>query len=235
MTPQNRHSVPYNWGTFGIVINPEKVTTPITRWADLWELPPEQKMVVWKGQRMALGVALKVLGYSPNTTNLDELAEAEAKLMALRPQVAGFVGMSSDVVQMLTEGDAAVAMGYVGDIFAAQDEGYDLDYILPEEGTLLWGDNFVIPKDSPNIYTAHVFLNFLLDAQNATTILEWNFYSTPNVGVEALISEELRNDVLIFPTNESLEGASLILSLPAEVEARYNEIWQAFVLGEIAP
>jgi len=233
--PQNRHSVPYNWGTFGIVINPEKVTTPITSWSDLWKDEFSGKLVIWNGIRTSLGITLKTLGYDPNTTNLDELAQAEAKLMELRPSVLAFVGASADVVPLLTTGDGAIAAGYVGDIFAAQNEGVTLEYILPEEGTLLWGDNFVIPKNSPNIYTAQVFVNFLLRPESAATILEYNFYSSPNEGVAALVPEELRNDPLIFPPNSVLQNASLLLALPTDIEARHNEIWNLFVEGETSP
>jgi spermidine/putrescine transport system substrate-binding protein len=233
--PQNRHSVPYNWGTFGIVINPEKVTTPVTKWADLWNEEFRGKLVIWNGTRTALGFALKTLGYDPNTINLDELAEAETKLMELRPSVLSFVGASADVVPLLTTGDGAIAAGYVGDIFAARSEGVTLEYILPEEGTLLWGDNFVIPVNSPNAYTAHVFVNFLLQPQSAATILEYNYYSSPNEGVAPLVAENLRNDPLIFPPNDVLRDASLLLSLPTDIEARYSAIWDAFVAGETTP
>lgn len=233
--PQNRHSVPYNWGTFGIVINPEKVTTPITSWEDLWKDEFKGKLVMWNGIRTSLGITLKTLGYDPNTTNLEELAQAEAKLMELRPSVLAFVGASADVVPLLTTGDGVIAAGYVGDIFAAKNEGVALEYILPEEGTLLWGDNFVIPKNSPNAYTAHIFVNFLLKSESAATILEYNFYSSPNEGVSTLVPDELKNDELIFPPNSVLQNASLLLALPTDVEARYNEIWNLFVEGETSP
>lgn len=233
--PQNRHSVPYNWGTFGIVVNPEKVTTPITKWADLWNEEFSGKLVIWNGTRTTLGFVLKTLGYDPNTTNLDELAEAEAKLMELRPSVLSFVGASADVVPLLTTGEGAIAAGYVGDIFAARSEGITLEYILPEEGTLLWGDNFVIPVNSANAYTAHIFVNFLLQPESAATILEYNYYSSPNEGVAPLVAEELGNDPLIFPPNDVLRDASLLLALPTDIEARYSAIWDAFVAGETTP
>jgi spermidine/putrescine transport system substrate-binding protein len=229
--PQNQYSVPYNWGTFGIVVNPEKVDFPITSWADLWDERLVGKVVIWNGQRMSVGVALKTLGYSPNTEDVGQLAQASSQLMELRPSVIGFVGASADIVPLLTTGDGAVAMGYVGDIFAAEAEGFTFEYILPEEGTLLWGDNFIIPKNSPNSYTAHVFVNFLLQPENATTILEYNYYSSPNEGVAELVSEDLRNNPLIFPPNEVLQNASLLLALPVAVESRYTEIWQSFVEG----
>ncbi|MDZ4672269.1 MAG: spermidine/putrescine ABC transporter substrate-binding protein [Phototrophicales bacterium] len=229
--PQNQYSIPYNWGTFGIVVNPEKVTTPITRWEDLWNEEFIGKLVIWNGKRTTVGIALKALGYSPNTEDVGQLAQARSQLMALRPSVVAFVGASADMVTWLTTGDGAVAMGYVGDIFAAQAEGFTFDYILPEEGTLLWGDNFIIPKNSPNSYTAHVFVNFLLQPENAATILEYNYYSSPNEGVAELVSDELRNDSLIFPPNDVLQKASLLLALPVAVETRYTEIWQSFVEG----
>ncbi|MDX2076441.1 MAG: spermidine/putrescine ABC transporter substrate-binding protein [bacterium] len=231
--PQNRHSIPYNWGTVGLVVNPEKIDFPITSWSDLWDSRLAGKIVIWNGQRTLIGMALKTLGYNANTTNLDELAQVETKLMELRPNVLTFVGASAEVVPLLTTGDGAIALGYVGDIFAAQAEGFTFEYILPEEGTLLWGDNFVIPKNSPSIYTAHVFLNFLLRPESAASILEYNFYSTPNEGVAQLVAEEIRNDPLIFPPNDVLSDASLLLALPTEIEARYAEIWQLFVAGEM--
>lgn len=229
--PQNQFSVPYNWGTLGIVVNPEKVSRPITQWADLWDEEFVGKVVMWNGIRTSVGVTLKVLGYDANTVNFDELTQAETKLMELRPSILAFVGSSDEVVPLLTEGDGAIALGYVGDVFAAEEAGFTFEYVIPEEGTLLWGDNFAIPKNSPNIYTAQVFINYLLRPDTGAKILEYNYYSTPNDGVAPLVAEELRNNPLIFPPNEVLQDSSLILSLGTEVEARYAEIWDAFVEG----
>ncbi|PJF27214.1 MAG: ABC transporter substrate-binding protein, partial [Phototrophicales bacterium] len=194
--PQNRFSVPYNWGTLGIVVNPEKVSRPITKWADLWDTEFIGKVVIWNGIRMTVGMTLKMLGYDANSTNFDELAQAERKLMELKPSVLAFVATSVDVVQLLTEGDGAIALGYVGDLFTAQDAGFTFEYIIPEEGTVLWGDNFAIPANSPNIYTAQVFINYLLRPDIGAKILEYNYYSTPNEGVSQLVAEELRNNPL---------------------------------------
>lgn len=229
--PQNRYSVPYNWGTVGIVINPERVNRPVTKWADLWDEEFAGKLVIWSSARINAGMTLKSLGLDANTTNLDDLAQAEAQLQALRPSVLAFVGASNDVVQLLTEGDGAIALGYVGDVFAAEEAGFTFEYVIPEEGTLLWGDNFAIPKNSPNIYTAQIFINYLLRPEIGAKILEYNYYSTPNESVAPLVAEDLRNNPLIFPPNEVLQDASLILSLGTEIEARYAEIWDAFVQG----
>lgn len=229
--PQNRFSVPYSWGTIGIVVNPQKVSRPITKWADLWDAEFIGKVVIWNGVHSSVGVALKVLGYDANSTNWDELAQAERKLMELRPSVLAFVGASADVVSWLTQGDGAIALGYVGDVFAAQDAGFTFEYIIPEEGTLLWGDNFVIPANSPNIYTAQLFINYLLRPDVSAKILEHNYYSTPNDGVAPLVADELQNNPLIFPPNEVLQNASVITTLDDTTEARYAEIWTKFLEG----
>lgn len=229
--PQNQFSVPYNWGTLGIVVNPQKVSRPITRWADLWDAEFIGKLVMWNGIHTTIGMTLKMLGYDANSTNFDELAEAERKLMELKPSVLAFVGASANVVSLLTEGDGVIALGYVGDVFVAQDAGFTFEYIIPEEGTLVWGDNFAIPANSPNIYTAQVFINYLLRPDVGAKILEYNYYSTPNEGVAPLVAEDLRNNPLIFPPNDILQNASLITTLEGTVEARYAEIWAKFSQG----
>ncbi|PJF27388.1 MAG: ABC transporter substrate-binding protein, partial [Phototrophicales bacterium] len=127
--PQNQFSVPYNWGTLGIVVNPQKVSRPITRWADLWDAEFIGKLVMWNGIHTTIGMTLKMLGYDANSTNFDELAEAERKLMELKPSVLAFVGASANVVSLLTEGDGVIALGYVGDVFVAQDAGFTFEYI----------------------------------------------------------------------------------------------------------
>lgn len=229
--PQNQFSVPYNWGTLGIVVNPQKVSRPITKWADLWDAEFIGKVVIWNGIHTTVGMTLKMLGYDANSTNFDELAEAERKLMELKPSVLAFVGTSADVVSLLTEGDGAIGLGYVGDVFAAQDAGFTFEYVIPKEGTLVWGDNFAIPASSTNIYTAQVFINYLLRPDVGAKILEYNYYSTPNEGVAPLVAEDLRNNPLIFPPNDILQNASLITTLEGTVEARYAEIWAKFSQG----
>ncbi len=227
--PGNRYTIPYNWGTTGLVVRSDLVDRPVTRWADLWDAAWTGRVALWQGQpREVLGLALKSLGYSANTEDPVELAAALAHLVELKPHVLWLDGDLDSLAARLETGEIVFGMGYAGDVLLARDSMDTVEYVLPEEGALLWGENFVIPANSPNRDLAERFLDFVMRPEIAAQIANENFYATPNEAAFPLILPEIFNDPVVFPPNAALRNAEIVLPLSAAGQALYEHTWEAF-------
>ena len=228
--PGNHYSIPYNWGTTGLIVRSDLVAEPVTRWADLWDSRYAGHIGIWMGQpREVIGLALKSLGYSANSENPPDLEAAYQHLLDLKPDVLtleDFDPYSS--VGVLASGQAIFTVGEANEILIAREENLTVTYVLPKEGALLWNDTFTIPANSPNKYTAELFLNFLMRADINAKITNENLYATPNEAAFAFIEPEILNNPLIFPPNEDLLNAELILPLTPQGQGLYDKIWERF-------
>ncbi|MDM8530696.1 spermidine/putrescine ABC transporter substrate-binding protein [Anaerolineales bacterium HSG25] len=229
--PGNKHSVPYSWGVTGLVVRNDLVTEPITRWEDLWDSQYAGKVGLWGFPREVMAMTLKSLGYSVNTKNPDELAAVKEKLLALKPNIVLIEEINdATAVPLILDGQLVIAHGWADDVIQAENE--NVEFVIPEEGPLLWGDNFVIPANSPNKETAELFLDFLLRPEIAAEIVNENYFPTPNEAAFKLIEPEIYNDPLVFPPNEKIQNGEVVVPLDAETQALYDEIWQAFLDAE---
>jgi spermidine/putrescine transport system substrate-binding protein len=228
--PGNRYTVPYNWGTTGLVIRPDRLARPATKWSDLWDPQYAGRVALWLGQpREVLGLTLRSLGFSANSENPAELEAALARLSALKPNARWLDSEIDSLVATLESGEVVIGMGYAGDVLLARASMPDIAYVLPEEGALLWGENFVIPSNSPRQATAEAFLNFILRADIAAQIANENFYATPNEAAFPLIQPEIFNEPVIFPPNAALQNAEIVLPLSPDGQALFERIWAAFL------
>ncbi len=228
--PGNRYTVPYNWGTTGLVVRKDQLARPVTRWSDLWDPQLAGKVALWLGEpREVLGLTLRSLGFSANSEAPAELEAALARLVALKPNAYWLDAGSDSLVAALEAGEVILGMGYAGDVLLARQSLADIDYVLPEEGALLWGENFVIPGSSPRQATAELFLNFILRPEIAAQIANENYYATPNEAAYRFIQPELLTDPVIFPPNEALLRAEIVFPLSPGGQALYERIWAAFL------
>lgn len=229
--PNNDHSIPYNWGTTGLVVRTDLAKEPVTRWADLWDPRYAGRVGLWMGQRReVIGLTLKSLGYSANSENPQELEKALERLTALKPHIVtleDFDLFSS--ADLLASGRVAVAMGYAYDALAGSELNPAIEYLLPEEGALIWNDTFVIPANSPNKYSAELLLNFFMRPEVNAAITNHNGYATPNEAAYPFIEAGLLNNPIIYPSNEALVHAELILPLTPAGQGLYDEIWERFM------
>ncbi len=224
--PGNIHSVPFTWGSTFILYRTDLVEKPITKWADLWKLAPNNKIAVRDGSREPLGMALKALGYSINTDNPTQLAEAKKKLLEIKDKLVLVESSSIGAVSLLAEGKVAVLIGWSGDVAVAQPKNPLITYVFPQEGLMLWGDNFVIPANSPNKATAELFLNFLMRPEINAAIVNQTYYATANEAALAYVDPKIRNNFSIFPPRSSLKNAEVVLPLNQENNQTYNQIWE---------
>lgn len=227
--PGNKHSVPYNWGTSGLVIRSDLIDEPPTHWADLWQPRYAGQVAMRNESREALGIALKALGYSINSENPAELEAALAHLLKAKPLFSLVDETAEGAVPHLLKGDFSILVGWAEDVLLAREENEHITYILPEDGPMLWGDNFVIPANSPHKYTAELFLNFVLRAEINAMLVNENYYATANQAATPFIDSEIRANPLIFPPNEKLVKAEVFLPLSPAGEKLYQEIWDRFL------
>jgi spermidine/putrescine transport system substrate-binding protein len=220
--PNNEYSVPYFWGTVGILYNKALVEDTVDSWEILFNEKYAGQVLMLDSQRDSIMVALKLLGYSLNSTDLDELEEAKSLLLEQKPNVLAYVVDNGK--DMMVANEASFMATWNGEAIALMDENEDLDFALPKEGTNLFFDAMVIPKGSKNIDNAHKFINFMLDEQVALVNTEYVGYSTPNAKVLELLPEEIRNSEIAYPNIEELENLEVFIDLGSEL-VKYNKIW----------
>ena len=197
------HSVPYQWGFTGLAVNTAEVGTDFPR---SWDLVFGDEAAAYEGKitllndpRETLGAALKSLGYSLNSTDEGELAEAQALVAASKDNLLAFNTDSAD--ELLTSGESVIAHAYSGDAFTqflGTDNPEDYVFFVPEEGGTRWVDNLAVPFDAPHPCTAHTFINWLLDGEQGAALSNWNYYGTPNSAALDGLDDELR-DFLTSP------------------------------------
>jgi spermidine/putrescine transport system substrate-binding protein len=228
--PGNHYSTPYNWGTTGLVVRSDLVEEPVTRWADLWDPRYAGRAGLWMGiPRDVISMTLKSLGYSANSEDPTELEAALERLLELKPHVLTLEDFDLYTsAGVLDSGQAVITMGYASDVLTGKELNTSISYVLPEEGALLWNDTFVIPANSPNKYTAELFLNFLMRADINAKIVNENLFATPNEAAFPFIEADIMNNAVIFPSNEDLLNAELILPLSPQGQLLYEEIWERF-------
>ena len=229
--PDNKYSVPYCWGTVGILYNTKRLeelgVAPPAKWADLWDEKLSGEILMQDSVRDAFMVALKKDGFSMNSTDEDELQKAKQDLIDQKPLVQAYV--IDQVRDKMIGGEAAVGVIYSGEMLYIQEEvanlglDYTLEYVLPEEGTNLWLDSWVIPKNAKN---KEKWIDFLCRPEIAKANFEYITYPTPNKGAFDLLDEELQNNQSVFPDTESLVNCEVFRYLGDEVDGIYNDLWK---------
>lgn len=223
--PENKYSVPYLWGTVGILYNKKMVDKPVDSWGILWDKKYEDSILMQDSVRDAFAVALKYLGYSLNSTDLDELEAAKNLLIEQKPLVQAYV--IDQVRDKMIGGEAALGVIYSGEALYCQQENPDLDYVIPKEGTNIWIDSWVIPKNAKNVENAEAFINFLCRPDIAKMNFDYITYSIPNTAGRDLIDDEsLRNSPIAFPDDSKLENCETFRFLGDDNDALYNRLWR---------
>ena len=219
------HAVPYCWGTVGILYNKTLVDEPIDSWSVLWNPEYKDQILMQDSVRDALGVTLKYLGYSLNSTDLDELTQAKNMLLEQKPLVQAYV--IDQVRDKMIGNEAAIGIIYSGEAIYTQSENPDLEYVIPKEGSNVWIDSWVIPKNAKNKENGEAFINFLCRPDIALKNFEYITYSTPNKAARELIEDEsIRNSTIAFPDATQLEKCETFKYLGDENTRLYNSIWK---------
>ncbi|MBH1942196.1 ABC transporter substrate-binding protein [Mobilitalea sibirica] len=222
--PGNKYSVPYCWGTVGILYNKTMVEEPIDSWGVLFDEKYSGNILMIDSVRDAFGIALTYLGYDLNTTNENEVEEAKALLKGQYPLVQAYV--VDQVRDKMIGGEAALGVIYSGEAIYTHRENSDLEYVVPKEGSNVWIDGWVIPKNSKNKENAEAFINFMCDPEIAYKNFEYITYSTPNAAARNMIEDEdIKNNTAAFPDEEILNRCKTFRYLGEEVESMYIDKW----------
>ena len=228
--PGNRYSVPYCWGTVGILYNKNMVDDPVTSWDILWDEKYSGQILMQDSIRDAFTVSLKRNGYSLNSTDPAELEKAAEDMIAQRPLVQAYV--VDQARDKMIGGEAALAVIYSGEVLYTQRENPDLEYSVPDEGTNVWIDAWVVTKKARNPEAAMKWIDFLCRPEIALMNFDFITYSTPNEAAREMIEDEdIRNSEAIFPDESILKRCETISYLGEEGDALYNEMWKKVKSG----
>ncbi len=224
--PQNLYSVPYMWGTVGVLYNTTMVEEADAQtWGIFWNEKYSGQILMYDSIRDTIGVTLKYLGHSLNTREESAIKEAEEALISQKRLVYAYLGDS--IKERMIGGNGAAALVYSGDAMWCMDEeegNPDLAYTVPMEGSNLWFDNVVIPKTSKHTAEAEMFINFLCDAEVAKANTEYIGYSTPNAAAMKLLEPEMLANETYNPPQEVLDRCEIFHDLGDFIEV-YNEAW----------
>lgn len=219
---KNQYSVPYLWGTVGIIYNKTMVQEPVDSWNLLWDEKYKGEIIMLDSQRDALAVSLKRLGYSLNSRDEKELAEAKQALIEQKDLLLAYAG--DNLKDMMISGEGSMAVCWSGDAIYMMTENPDLAYALPKEGSNLWFDNMVIPKGAENVEEAHLFIDFMNRAEIAERNVTYIGYSTPNNKAKELLDAEISGNKAAYPDMNSLTNFEVFLD-PGDFIEKYNQIW----------
>ena len=223
--PKNEYSVPYTWGTVGIMYNKKMVTDPVDSWDILWNPKYKDNVIMVDSPRDAIGIALKKLGYSLNSTNPKELTQARDEL--IKQKTSGMIRayMVDEVKDAMASGEAALAVVWSGDAVTMMDMNPDLGFALPKEGSNKWFDAVAIPKSAQNVENAYKFIDFLCEPENAAINAEYIGYSTPNTGALKILPKEITENPVVYPADDKLKNFEVFIDIGKKATKELDQIW----------
>ncbi|MBQ9157077.1 MAG: ABC transporter substrate-binding protein [Eubacterium sp.] len=222
--PDNQYAVPYLWGTVGILYNEDMVEEEIDSWSILWNEDYRNQIVMQNSMRDAFLVPLKLNGHSLNTTDKEELREAQDMLMKQKPLVEAY--LVDEIRDAMIAGDAAISVTYSGDATEAMDSNESLNYVVPKEGSNVWFDCWVIPKSCRHKREAELFIDFMNQEDTAMMNFDYIYYGTPNRAVYDALDKETQEDETIFPPEEVLKKCEVYQYLGSEADRYYTRLWK---------
>ncbi|MEG0256634.1 ABC transporter substrate-binding protein [Vagococcus sp.] len=223
----NQYSVPYFWGTLGIIYNDKFIKEKdMQHWDDLWRPDLKNNVMLIDGAREVMGLALNSDGNSLNSKKESELIKASAKLTNLTGNVKAIV--ADEIKMYMINEESAAAVSFSGEASEMLDKNEHLHYVIPEEGSNLWFDNIVIPKTAKNTKGAYDFINFMLKPENAAKNAEYIGYSTPNKKAINLLPKDITEDEQFYPDEEIMKNLEVYEDLGSNYLEVYNDRFLEF-------
>ena len=221
--PEGAYSVPYLWGVVGLIYNTTMLDKAPDSWNVLWDESLAGNILMFDNSRDAMGIALKSLGYSYNTTDEAQIKEAVDKLIAQKPLVQAYV--MDQIFDKLEAGEAAVGPYYAGDAVVMIRENPDLACVYPKEGSNYYIDSWCIPKGSQNQENALAFINYMCDVDVMAANANYNTYAPPSTAAREAMEEDLRESELVFAPEDVKEKSEIYTNLPQDTLDLYDAQW----------
>ncbi|MBQ2987874.1 MAG: spermidine/putrescine ABC transporter substrate-binding protein [Clostridia bacterium] len=225
------YSVPYTWGTVGLIYNTKYVTEAVDSWDILWNENYSGKILMFSNSRDAFAIALKRLGYSMNTENPEELREAADLLTAQKDVVQAYV--MDQIFDKMTEENAWIAPYYAGDYLTMSETNEDLAFVFPKEGFNQFVDAMCIPKGCVNKEAAEMFINFMCEPRVSAENCGYIGYSTPVSAAKDLMDEEMVSNEVAYPSAEVLENSETFRNLSDETNKLLDDLWIEVRIGKL--
>ena len=222
--PGNKYSVPYMFGTVGLIYNKDVVKENVDSWDILWNEKYKDKVFMFDTYRDTIGVALKKLGYSLNSTDPKEIEEAKELLIQQRKTVDPIYGVDNGTT-MIPAGESDINMIWSGEGLNLQEENPNLVYIVPKEGANFWIDSLCIPSNAKNIEGAEKFINFVSDKESALRIADEIGYTTPNKEARLEQPESVRNNPNAYMPKEIMDRCEIYIDFPKNIKRMYDDAW----------
>lgn len=222
----NAHSVPYMWGTLGILYNTEMVTEPVDSWGILFDEKYQNNVFMMDSLRDAMGLALRYQGYSMNSSSFMELNAAKDLLIAQKQSGVVKAYQMDEIKDKMVAGEGALAVMYSGDAQYSIDLNDKLAYAVPKEGSNIWVDCMVIPASAKNKENAEKLINFLCRPDIAQMNCEYIWYSSPNTAAIELMGEEYTENLVMNPSEETVANCEYYHDLDAASQVIWNALWQ---------
>jgi putrescine transport system substrate-binding protein len=244
--PDNAHGVIYLWGTNGIGFNEKMVKAlmpdaPLDSWRLVFDPAVASKVAkcgisLLDSPAEMLRAIYSYLGKNPNSQSADDLAQAEAALLKIRPYIRNF--SSSEYIEALANGDLCISVGYNGDVMQARDrareanKGIDIKYVVPKEGSILWFDMLAIPKDAPDPESAYAFMNYIMTPQVIADVSNFKRYANANAASQPLVLPAVKDDPGIYPPLEQRQSLAVQLADSPDQTRAITRVWQKFKTGQ---
>lgn len=228
--PTNEYSVPYQWGCVGVVYNKEVVSSKekdLGSWDLLWNKKYKNQILMFDNSRDALGIALKKMGESYNTSDIDTIRAAGQLLVDQKPLVQAYV--VDQIFDKMESGEAAISPCYAGDyVLMCEELGEDADmlgYYVPKEGSNIFVDAMCIPRGAENKLGAELFMNFICEPENMELNTEFIYYSTAETAAKDLLPEELQTSPIMYPSEAEKANLETYINLPVRCRRLYDTLW----------
>jgi putrescine transport system substrate-binding protein len=244
--PDNAHGVIYMWGTNGIGYNEKMIKAlmpdaPLDSWRLVFDPAVAAKVAkcgisLLDSPAEMMRAVYSYLGKNPNSQSADDLAQAQAVLLKIRPYIRNF--SSSEYIEALANGDLCISVGYNGDVMQARDrareanKGIDIKYAVPKEGSILWFDMLAIPKDAPDPESAYAFMNYMMIPQVIADVSNFKRYANGNLASQPFVLPAVKDDPGIYPPPEQRQSLAVQLADSPEQTRAITRAWQKFKTGE---
>jgi putrescine transport system substrate-binding protein len=244
--PGNAYSVNYMWGTTGIGYNDKMIKArmtdaPVNSWRMIFDPAVVSKFAdcgvfLLDASDEMIPAALNYIGEDPDSKNPEVIAKADPVLQAIRPYVRKF--HSSEYIDALANGDICLAVGWSGDVLQARDRAaeaekdFDVMYVTPDEGALMWFDQMAVPADAPHPDNAHTFINFMMRADVMAKASNYVYYANGNKASQKLLEEDVINDPAIYPTPAALKTLYTVTAYGPKTQRAVTRLWTKVKSGQ---